>query len=444
MRALRALAERTPATRERYVDLLRAVAIVAVVLGHWLVSVVGYDEHGRVVGRSALPYLPWAYPITWIVQVMPIFFLVGGYANAASLTSHRHRGGTALTWLQGRAGRLLGPTTVLMLVLAAGALIAQAVPVDPAFTRRVVWVASIPLWFLAAYLVVVAATPVMLPLHQRYGWRVLAVLVLLVACGDVARLTGHEALGLGNFVFGWLAIHQVGFAWREGQLRLRPAMGAALLFGGLAALVGLTVAGPYPVSMIDVPGQRLLNASPPTLALLVTFVVQLGLVVLLHGPAQRWLRRPTPWRLVVGLNAVVLTVFLWHMMAVVLLVGLLWALGWLPTPAVASASWWLWRPPWLLLLTIVLAGLVAVFGRFELRPRTAGDAHRLSRAGSGAPGVLLTVLGYAAAVTGLLANNLAPNSRAYLFGMPVAGLVLYLTGAGVLRALRGLPAPGRE
>ncbi|MDI9581056.1 MAG: acyltransferase family protein, partial [Thermobispora sp.] len=77
---VRELAERTPPTRDRFIDLLRAISIIAVVLGHWLVSVVGYDEQGELSGRSALPDLPWAFPITWAVQVMPIFFFVGGYA----------------------------------------------------------------------------------------------------------------------------------------------------------------------------------------------------------------------------------------------------------------------------------------------------------------------------------------------------------------------------
>src|SRR5690606_18795444 len=115
-----------------------------------------------------------------------------------------------------------------------------------------VWVASIPLWFLSAYLVVVLAAPVMYRLHQRFGARVFAVLVVLVALGDVARLRGAEQLGAGNFLFGWLAIHQVGFAWRDGQLSFRPRTWVPLLTGGLAALLALTVVGPYSISMIDV------------------------------------------------------------------------------------------------------------------------------------------------------------------------------------------------
>ena len=447
MRALRESADRTPPSRERYVDLLRALAICAVVLGHWLVSAIIEDQQGRPIGRSALESLPWAYPITWIVQVMPVFFIIGGYANAASLIAHRDRGGDGVGWLQDRSGRLVRPTTVLLTVLAVGAVVARVLRVDPEFVRMVVWVASIPLWFLAAYLVVVAAAPLMERLHQRFGLRVIVVLVGLVALGDTARLLGLELLGAGNFLFGWLAIHQVGFAWRDGRLPFRPRIWVPLMLGGLAAALLLTVVGPYPVSMIDVGGRQPRNASPPTLALLAVATFQLGLLMAVRDPAERWLHRRRPWLTVVALNSVVLTIFLWHMSAVVLLVGVLDALGVLPMPVVATTAWWLWRLPWLLLLTVVLLGLVTVFGPVEARSRRARRRPLpawLSRPLAGpVPRVLVTVAAYAAVIAGLVSNTVAPRTGTYLVGLPAAGLAAYLVGASALRLLRSQPAPGR-
>ena len=78
MRRLREIAGRTPAERERYVDLLRAVAITLVVLGHWLIAVLDHDVAGRLRGHNALEDITWARPGTWLFQVMPLFFLVGG------------------------------------------------------------------------------------------------------------------------------------------------------------------------------------------------------------------------------------------------------------------------------------------------------------------------------------------------------------------------------
>jgi len=110
MRRLRELAGRTPARRERYVDLLRAVAITMVVVGHWLIVVIDHDPSGRLRGHNALEELVRARPGTWLFQVMPLFFLVGGYANAASLEAYRRRGAGGGDWLcdrSGRAARLL-------------------------------------------------------------------------------------------------------------------------------------------------------------------------------------------------------------------------------------------------------------------------------------------------------------------------------------------------
>ena len=136
------------------------------------------------------------------------------------------------------------------------------------------------------------------------------------------------------------------------------------------------------------------------------------------------------------------------MSAVVLLVGVLAAANLLPTPPVVTASWWLWRLPWLVMLSASLGLLVAVFGRLETRQRPRptelprglprGVARTLSRP---AARLVLAVAAYAAVMLGLLDNNLAPSTDSFLLGMPAAGLVCYLLGAGTLRLLRSIPNP---
>ncbi|BCL12688.1 acyltransferase family protein [Micromonospora sagamiensis] len=451
MRRLRQLAERTPADRERHVDLLRAVAITMVVLGHWTVTVLGHDAAGRPTARSALPELPWAYPLTWLAQVMPVFFLVGGYANAASLAARRSRGGDATDWLLDRSARLVRPTTLLVLVLAGGALVGRLAGAEPSAVRTVVWFATVPLWFLSAYLLVVPLTPLTYALHERFGLAVPVALAALVALGDLGRATGPATLALGNYLFGWLAVHQLGYAWYDARrgvdrplrrLPPSPRVGWALLLGGVAVLVLLTTVGPYPVSMLNVPGERLDNAAPPSLALLVLATAQLGLIMVLRAPAERWLRRPGPWQAVIAVNAVVLTVFLWHLSAAILLVGGLDAVGLLPTPPVDSPAWLAWRVPWLLMLVVVLAALVAIFGPVEARAgrRGGGPAGARHRAGGGDAGGRvrggLTGVGFGAVVAALVVNAVTPKDAPEPLGLPVAALVAYLVGAGLLRLLR--------
>ncbi|MGC5052148.1 acyltransferase family protein [Micromonospora sp. DT48] len=477
MRRLARLAARTPPDRERYLDLLRALAIILVVLGHWAIAAVEYDDNGRPDGHSALTTIPWAYPLTWAVQVMPVFFLVGGYANAASLAAHRRRGGDAIGWLLGRSARLLRPTSALVLVLAGGALVARLAGAQPDEVRPIVWFATIPLWFLAAYLAVLPLTPVMYALHRRLGLLVPLALTLLVAAGDLGRALGPAGLALPNYLLGWLAVHQVGFAWYDAHrghchpagrpatevsrtddghaavdgdpapndtgpatgvrtrcLPMSRRAASLMLLGGLAVAALLTGPGPYPVSMINLPGQRLANAAPPSVALLAVATAQLGLILLLREPAHRWLRRSRPWQLVIGVNSVVLTVFLWHLSAAVLLVGALHGLGLLPTPQAGTAAWLAWRLPWVLMLAVVLAVLVAIFGPIEAS--TSRPRHLRSPTGRAGVRAVLTVAGFAAVGYALVVNATTAKTAPEPLGWPVPALVAYLAGAGTLRLLR--------
>jgi peptidoglycan/LPS O-acetylase OafA/YrhL len=451
--SIRQLAAQTPAQRARQIDLLRAIAITAVVLGHWLVIAVEYDQRGDLTGFSVLGELTWAHPLSWLFQVMPVFFMVGGFANAASLSAYRRRagdphperGGTAdAGWLLARSARLVRPTTVLLLVLAGGALAARLAGADPDQVATAVWLASLPLWFLVAYLAVIALTPLMYSLHRRAGLAVPLVLLLLVLAGDLLRFhNGDEAWAYGNLLFGWLAIHQVGFWWRDGRLPT-GARAWPVLLCGLAGLLALTVLGPYPVSMVTVPGESMQNSSPPSLALLALATSQLSLALLLRGPCERWLRRRRPWTAVVAVNSVILTVFLWHLVAVVLTALALAWLDLLPTPPVDSPQWLLWQVPWVGLLAVVLAGLVAVFGRVEARAAAPAPDHRLRWpvGGPPAPGwlVVAAATGYAAVVSGLLWQAVAGRADHGPFALPTGALLLYLAGAAIL----GLPRRSRS
>ncbi|MBB5133499.1 fucose 4-O-acetylase-like acetyltransferase [Thermocatellispora tengchongensis] len=412
-------------------DLLRAVAIVAVVVGHWLAVHVTYGAEG-MSGGSVLDLVPWTRPLTWLFQVMPIFFLVGGYANAASLASWRRRGGDAAGWTLHRTGRLVRPTTALLAVLTAGALSARAAGADPRLVGIAVWLAAIPLWFLIAYLAVVALTPLMYALHRRAGLAVPLALTALVGLGDLARLAlGTPEAGQANFLLAWLAVHQLGFAWRDGLLPTRPAVALPLALLGLAALVLLTVFGPYPVSMVGIAGEEIQNTSPPTLALLALALAQTGIALLCHDPAARWLRRPRPWTVVVAVNSVIMTLFLWHMTAAVLGVLALYPTGLFPQPPAGSAEWVLLRLPWLAVLAVILAALVAVFGPVERRV-PPGPAPQ-----GGARGAALALAGVAAVLAGLLGIAVPGPGDHGPAGLATWALVAYFAGAAVLRYARG-------
>ena len=111
--------------RNRYADLLRVVAIGGVVYGHWLLVSVTYRS-GQLSGLDALDYVSWGRWLTWLFQVMPVFFLVGGYVNAQSWMAHHARGETWTRWVRDRAMRLLWPTAVFVVVAVLAVTAARA------------------------------------------------------------------------------------------------------------------------------------------------------------------------------------------------------------------------------------------------------------------------------------------------------------------------------
>jgi hypothetical protein len=436
---LRDLAAATPEHRDRYVDLLRAVSIVAVVLGHWTVAAVTVTDAG-LTGVNLLDAAPWTHPLTWLFQVMPVFFLVGGYANTASLDAHRRRGGGSVAWVRQRALRLLRPTAALLAVLLGVKLVAIAVGGDARQVQAAVWFATEPLWFVVVYLAVVLLAPVAVGAYRRWGIATVGALVACVLAGDVARLaTGEVAPAAANYVFGWLAVHQAGIAWRDGDLP-RTARGAWVMAGGgLGAALLLTGPGPYGVAMVGAATPpSLSNTAPPTIALLALATAQTALVLLLRRPVSAWLARARVWTAVVGVNAVILTVFLWHMTALVIGGFALVSTGVLPEQPIGSAGWFWLRIPWLVVLGAVLVVLVVVMRRWEAPVRP----DPLER-----PSAVLVGLGVVAVLAGMAslgvseARGLAPQ----VAGIPVVEVGMIAAGLMLIaRPGRTEPAPGQD
>jgi hypothetical protein len=118
--------------------------------------------------------------------------------------------------------------------------------------------------------------------------------------------------------------------------------------------------------MVAVRGEATSNMFPTTACIAALAVLQLGLVLLARPALARWLDRPRNWRAVVAANGVAMTVFCWHMTALVIVVGIVERAG-VRLGDEPTASWWLTRPLWVVGPALVLAALMAVVARVELR-----------------------------------------------------------------------------
>ena len=364
------LARRTPATRNRYVDLLRALSILVVVVGHWLMAapqVVG----GGLSFNQMLSTNTWTHYLSWIVQVMPLFFLVGGYANAVSWRSARVRNEPYGTWLRARLRRLVLPVLPLLSVWAVAAYAMLRMGLDPKTVTLGSQAALVPLWFLATYVLVVGLTPITLRVWDRFGWSSLVVGAGLAGLMDLVALGfGFIPGGFLNYVFVWGTVHGLGYAWADSRLggaTRRLAMSVA----GLVSTAVLVMFGPYPVAMVGLTTQGVNNSQPPKVTLMTLALFQAGLFLAFEGPVRRWLTRDRAWAPVVMVNGRIMTLYLWHMTALVLVIaGLLLAGGVGLHLQVDSATWWLTSPLWLVALATITWPFIVGFGRFE-RPRDA-------------------------------------------------------------------------
>jgi len=424
--------EQTSPERDRYLDFLRVAAILMVILGHWVVRVVvapdTVPEAQYLLAEQ--PRWQWA---TLIWQVMPVIFLVGGKLNADSWRRARSNGVTPVGWIRRRGRRLLRPATILLVLVVPAWVLSAHLWAGTLLID--LGVALIPLWFVVAYLAVIALTPATLALHEQ-GWSVAAI-ILAIATATVADLfrlaeigpvLGTQPLvGLPNFLLIWVAIYQLGYLWADNQLPTSTAGRLAMVAAGAAALTVLIGFADWPLTMVPVEGtERPNNAAPPTVALFALALMQVGLVLLARDPLRRLLQRPLIWTPIALLGARMLTLFLWHQLAMVMVTNLAVQFDWLPLTEGIDARWWAQQPLWVIAFAALLAGFVAVAGPLE---QAGGKAEQTNSAGWA---MTLSGIGLVAAgLSGLLWLRMTDLP----VGLAFACLALLLAGIWALGAI---------
>ncbi|MET8448630.1 acyltransferase [Streptomyces sp. NPDC005209] len=364
----------TPASRDRALDALRALAILGVVLGHWLVTALVVDGD-TLHTSSPLGSMPWLAPVSWAFQTLAVFFLVGGHVATRGHASARARGTTYGQWLYGRLSRLFRPVAALLglWAVAAAALLLSGAPLETVHT--LVKLALSPLWFLVVFAALTAATPLVARLNPMWPLAV----VLHVDLWRFGLGGAPDWLGWVNVAAGWLVPYTLGAAWARGELEGRRA-GWVLFAGGAAATAGLVAWAGYPASMVGVPGAAVSNLDPPTLAAVTFGLAQCGLALLLRDRLRRAMGRPLAWAAVALVNLSAMTIFLWHQTALMATTATALPTGrrsGLHTPP-DDLTWVAARLVWLPVFALALAVCWTAFRSFEQSPRRrAGRPSRL-------------------------------------------------------------------
>ena len=246
----------TAPDRDRFIDAVRAGSLLIVVLGHWLMAtVVVQGDH--IAGANALTSIPALQLATWLFQVMALFFIAGGFSNITVWRSLRRGGAGYSEYLQGRLVRLLRPTLVFVVFWHLALPAAATLGMSQDRVDVIGLLLGQPLWFLGIYVAATALAPAMASWHAVSPRIALTTLVTGTAVVDWARLgLGMESVGYLNLAIVWLFAQQLGFLYADGSLtRLSRRTLRATLSGAFAVLVGLTTWGPYPVSMVGMPGE---------------------------------------------------------------------------------------------------------------------------------------------------------------------------------------------
>ncbi|HEU5471453.1 MAG TPA: phospholipase [Actinophytocola sp.] len=423
----------TEAARAGYLGFLQVASLAGIVLAESVLALAAWGSAQDT----------WTVPLTWLLQLVPVFFLAGGYANALAWRAARTGGGFG-DYLVGRIGWLSGPVlafvTAWLVVPLSLELFAAPREATAAFGRVVLQ----PLWLLGLYLLVVAATPVTHALHRRLPRLTPAVLLAVVV---TIGLAGHGSVAAhaGGIVLA-LLFAQLGFHYADGTPWRIPR--PVLVTGALTAstgLVVLTAAGAVPGRLIAEP-TRYASFVPTLLGVLLIGLVQVCLVALPRERGVLAVAARVPARSRAMLRDTPMTAYLVYLCAMVLLAGLIAAAR--SASLIAGGADWLTRPRTLLALAMVAVPAMLAFLLFErrrpaladdpladLEPDPAGPAGPLDglAAALGVAYGALGLLGFAA--TGITASADPPE----VLGLPldpIANLIHLLLGWYLLHCVR--------
>lgn len=401
--------------RDVFVDAVRAVATLSVLTAHWLMADATWDGEHLHVGNALAHGAGWT--VTWVLQVLALLFFAAG-ASAAYGVRPRPDGGAS----PGRAGagrvmarpsvpadlasglrlagrrlpRLLRPVGVFVgaWAVAIGLLLAAGLPGDA--VRTLATLAPQLLWFLAVYLGLVVLTPLLRRALHAAGWWAVGALTALPLGVEVLRFdAGLERLALVDVLLVWAVPYAIGLLYADARAGVRVVrrgrvvpvavlprpfvlVGVGLAAAALAAL--LVAVGPYPVSLVGMPGDAMSNLGPPTAPVVLHAVALVAFALAARGPLVRW-ADGRGRGVVAGLARRSMTVYLWHLTAMIVVVGVVLVVLGQELPAVGGADWWASRPVWFGAFALVLVGISRLVGRFE-DPRPTRRPRR-QRVGSG-------------------------------------------------------------
>lgn len=291
------MADVRAAGRDRYLDTLRALAIVRVVVFH-------------------------AFPIAALELVFPamgVMFALGGSLMARSVDRSARRA------VRNRVRRLLPALWIMGLILVplmlrrgwpdhpTWSLLLWVVPVADPPSSEFGHAAAGVLWFLVTYLWLVLLSPLLLRLYRRARIATLLMPLALLGVFLLYPATfGPTAGPVVQNVLAYATCWILGFAHRDGDLaRLKPRLIIPLALACTGGALGWAVTHPGGDG-VDLTADPLAHT---------IYGVGFVLALLRWSPDMRWLARVRPLNgFVAMVNHRAVTIYLWHNVAITIAV----------------------------------------------------------------------------------------------------------------------------
>lgn len=299
----------TPADRDRAIDVIRIVSLVGVVLGHTIMATSTIRDD-VFIWSNLLTASTVFQALTWVFQIMPLFFFAGVAASVQSWRPGTSWGG----WLLRRCTRLYRPVFYYLAFWTAALAVLRFVLPKHVY-EPVAGISIQLLWFLGAYVLVLAAVPLLarITTTAQLAGAVVGTYAF-IALIDVVRITmdgaGYASLGYLNTVV-WLIPGMLGVAYRRHLLSARAALKVGL--GMLGVNLALLHFGPYELSLVGIETQHLKNMTPPSLLLAGHAIMMCAFAIAAAPAISRWAQRPRVWWLAAIGNSGAMTLYLWHM-----------------------------------------------------------------------------------------------------------------------------------
>jgi hypothetical protein len=308
----------TPADRDRAIDVIRIVSLVGVVFGHTVMATSTIRDD-VFIWSNLLTASTVFQALTWVFQIMPLFFFAGVAASVTSWRPDTSPGAAPAVqpwggWLLKRCTRLYRPV-FYYLVFWGVTLFALRFVLPVHVYEPVAGISIQLLWFLGAYVLVLAAVPLLarITTTAQLAGAVIGTFAF-IAVIDVVRITmdgaGYAMLGYLNTVV-WLVPGMFGVAYRRNLLPGRSALAVGL--GMLGVNLALLAFGPYELSLVGIDSQHLKNMTPPSLLLAGHAIMMCAFAIAAAPAISRWARRPRVWWLAAIGNSGAMTLYLWHM-----------------------------------------------------------------------------------------------------------------------------------